>query len=284
MPDTFLLFPGLTGRLSAVREVRSPFTLVASLSSSRCNTVMGRPRRIRLPGLTFHVVQRGHDGDATFRATHDYLDYLALLDTGARRFQTSIHAYVLMTNHVHLLVTSNLPEGPSQLLQYVAGRYSARFNRRYGRKGALWEGRFRASPVDSDRYCLACYRYIELNPVRAGIVQHPDAYRWSSHGANSTATASSLISPHPSFLSLGNTSSQRALQYRELIREALPEGTLQAIREGLNTGTRVGDAAFRRKMEAAAERPLGRRKRGRPRKSAQDALTADLQGETPRAV
>src|SRR5690606_8148500 len=99
-----------------------PFTLVASLLVLRWYTAMGRARRIRLPGLTFHVVQRGHDRDATFRATHDYRDYLALLHTGARRFQTSIHAYVLMTNHVHLLLTSDLPEGPSRLLQYVAGR------------------------------------------------------------------------------------------------------------------------------------------------------------------
>jgi len=225
---------------------------------------MGRALRIRLSGLTFHVVQRGHNRDATFLDQRDYVDYLALLRTGAHRFQTSIHAYVLMTNHVHLLLTSRLPDGVSRLLQYVAGRYSAHFNARYARTGSLWESRFHASPIDADHYCLACYRYIELNPVRAGIVRSPDAYRWSSYRVNSTGAPSSLIAPHPTFLLLGPTPFERAARYRELIRERLPKETVQRIREGLNDSVPTGDDAFRQSLETAVQRPLVKRKRGRP--------------------
>jgi len=236
---------------------------------------MGRALRIRLPNLTFHVVQRGHNRAPTFRRTQDYLEYLSLVRIGGQRFETRIHAYVLMTNHVHLLLTSNLPDGVSLLLQYVSGQYAARFNKRHERRGALWEGRFHASPIDSDRYCLACYRYIELNPVRAGIVGTPGAYRWSSYGANSTAAGSPLIAPHPSFLTLAQTPIQRAARYRDLVREALPGETLDTIREGLRTGLPVGDAAFKRNIERAVQRTLAKRKPGRPRKNAQDLLTVE---------
>jgi len=225
---------------------------------------MGRPNRIRLAGLPFHVVQRGHNRSATFCDKQDYLDYLGLLRTAARRSQTSIHAFVLMTNHVHLLLTSRLPDGVSRLLQYVAGRYSAHFNKRYVRTGSLWESRFRASPVDADRYLLACYRYIELNPVRAGIVRSPDAYPWSSYRVNSTGAPSSLITPHPTYLSLGRTPLERAVQYRELFREGLPDDTVDRIRQGLNDGVPTGDDAFRQNLEVTVQCPLVKRKRGRP--------------------
>lgn len=241
---------------------------------------MGRAPRIQLSGLTFHVVQRGHNRDASFLGTEDYLDYLSLLKTGARRSETRIHAYVLMTNHVHLLVTSRLPDGISRLFQYVSGRYAAHFNKRRGRTGALWEGRFHASPIDSDRYCLACYRYIELNPVRAGIVRSPGAYRWSSYRTNSTGEASSLVTAHPVLLSLGETPLQRALRYRELMRETLPNETLHVIRQGLKDGLPVGDASFRKGLEAAVQRPFAKPRRGRPPKSAPDSRTAQWLDES----
>lgn len=240
---------------------------------------MGRARRIQLPGLTFHVVQRGHNRDASFRGTEDYLDYLALLRTGALRSETRIHAYVLMTNHVHLLVTSRIPDGVSRLFHYVSGRYSAHFNKRHGRSGALWERRFHASPVDSDRYCLACYRYIELNPVRAGIVRSPDAYRWSSYRANATEAATSLISAHPVLFSLGKTPLERALRYRELLRQPLPADTLRLIRQRLKDGLPIGDAGFRKDLEASLRRPLVKPKRGRPAKRNHDTQTVGWMDE-----
>lgn len=234
---------------------------------------MPRPPRISVPNTTFHVVQRGNNQARTFFEEQDYALYLALLEYACRRYQTQVHAYVLMTNHVHLLVTSSLPEGVSRTMQYVAGRYVAKLNRRLGRTGTLWGGRFRSSPIDTDRYLLACYRYIELNPVRAGIVRSPDAYRWSSYRANATEAATSLISAHPVLFSLGKTPLERALRYRELLRQPLPADTLRLIRQRLKDGLPIGDAGFRKDLETSLRRPLVKPKRGRPAKSKRDTPT-----------
>jgi len=217
--------------------------------------------------MTLHAVQRGNNRSAAFHDTQDYLCYLRLLEAAARRYETRVHAYVLMTNHVHLLLTSNLLNGISRTLQYVASRYVQAANERYGRTGTLWESRYRSTPVDSERYCLACYRYIELNPVRAGIVKSPEDYRWSSYRVNSTARWSSLVSPHPTFLALSETPAGCAAQYRLLVREALPDDVLQDIRSSLRRGVPAGDEAFREKIEASLKRRIGTGKRGRPPKN-----------------
>lgn len=219
-------------------------------------------------------MQRGHNRDASFRGTEDYLDYLALLRTGALRSETRIHAYVLMTNHVHLLVTSRISDGVSRLFHYVSGRYSAHFNKRHGRSGALWERRFHASPVDSDRYCLACYRYIELNPVRAGMVRRPDDYAWSSVRINCGTRASSLVTPHAVFLELGKTAEIRAARYRELLEEGLPQKVMNELRNGVRSGLPAGSEEFRQSLEASVNRSLRRRRPGRPRKERKELSPA----------
>ncbi|HEX7080856.1 MAG TPA: transposase [Gammaproteobacteria bacterium] len=222
--------------------------------------------RVTMPGITLHVVQRGHNRARAFFDREDYFHYLDLLTTAAARYETRVHAYVLMTNHVHLLLTQGRPNGVSLTLQYVAGIYSRRINARYGRTGSLWEGRFKSSPIDSDRYCLACYRYIELNPVRAGITKRPDDYRWSSYRVNSTGAPSVLITPHPTYDSLGITPRGRAERYRGLVQDALPESLLQDLRESVRKGLPTGSDDFRRQVETALKRPLGSGRRGRPPK------------------
>jgi putative transposase len=145
---------------------------------------MPRKPRFFLPGVSAHVVQRGNNRQAVFYDDADYLTYLDWLEEGAKRYGCVIHAYVMMTNHVHLLATPQEKESISRLLQHVGRRYVPYINHTYGRSGTLWEGRFKASIVHASEYLLACYRYIELNPVRAGMVKTPRGYRWSSYRAN----------------------------------------------------------------------------------------------------
>ena len=198
---------------------------------------MARAQRIQLPGVTLHVVQRGHNRDRTFFSDDDYRTYLYLLSHQASRYETSVHAYVLMTNHVHLLLTSRLADGISRTMQQVASIYSRRVNERLERRGSMWEGRFKSCLIDSDSYLIACYRYIELNPVRAGIVSTPEEYRWSSYRENAGFRAIRIVEPHERFTALGCTVRQRVERYRALIQEALPEKTVAAIRRGWQKGT-----------------------------------------------
>ncbi len=157
---------------------------------------MPRKQRFFLAGVPAHLVQRGNNRQAVFYDDSDYRAYLGWLVEGAQRYGCAIHAYVLMTNHVHLLLTPRDRDSISRLLQYVGRRYVAYVNHRYGRTGTLWEGRFKASVIDASEYLLRCYRYIELNPVRAGMVDSPRGYRWSSYRANAQGAADPAVSPH----------------------------------------------------------------------------------------
>jgi putative transposase len=231
---------------------------------------MPRGPRISPIGATLHVTQRGHNRSRTFFDEKDYREYLHLLHVASKRSSCAVHAYVLMTNHVHLLVTPALESGVSKLLQYVASRYGAWLNKRLKRTGTLWEGRFRSSPVDQDRYCLACYRYIELNPVRARIVRHPSDYSWSSYGANALGLSSVLVSPHPTFVALAESPDERRRRYAELFDEALPGETLTRIREGVRSGVPTGGDPFIEEIEARMKLRVPR-VRGRPRKRESDS-------------
>ena len=177
---------------------------------------MPRLPRISLPGVPMHVVQRGINRRPCFRDHKDFLAYLDALGDSSGRYQVDVHAYVLMTNHVHLLVTPGTPDGASRMMQQLGRRYVQYFNRAHNRTGTLWEGRFKSSLILSDRYLLACYRYIELNPVRAGIVSSADHYPWSSFRANGLGHMNPLLRPHSLWLELGISAEARRSAYLRL--------------------------------------------------------------------
>ena len=154
-----------------------------------------------------------------------------------------MHAYCLTPNHIHLLLTPTSADACSSLMKQLGQRYAQYFNKRYGRTGTLWEGRFRSCVIDSARYLLACYRYIELNPARAGIVAHPSLYPWSSYAANTGAAADSLLTPHAEFNALANDARGRAGAYRALVEETLDPSLIEAIRVATNAGHPVGARA-----------------------------------------
>ena len=228
---------------------------------------MPRPARLNLAGIPQHITQRGNNRQACFFANNDYKLYLSLLTKACRKHQCMVHAYALMTNHVHLLITPEIPTGVSLVFRDLGRDYVRQINKTYQRTGTMWEGRFKSSLVDSESYCLACYRYIELNPVRAGMVKHPSEYRWSSFNANAHGGLSGLLTPHESWLTLGDDEVCRQTAYRELFKETLDQRQIENIRHGVQKGIPTGNTRFKRKIEVALSIKLGDGKRGRPKKS-----------------
>lgn len=205
---------------------------------------------------------------ACFREDSDYLLYLAHLRELSVKLACAVHAYCLMTNHVHLLVTPTTAEGCTALMRDLGQRYVQYFNRRYERTGTLWEGRFRSCLTESARYVLACYRYIELNPVRAGMVGHPGAYLWSSHAVNAGGRSDPLISPHPELIALGGGSLAPHAAYRRLVEETLHPTLLEAIRSATNGGYPLVSESFKSRVIAPTGRKNDRGRPGRPARSA----------------
>lgn len=183
-----------------------------------------------------HVIQRGNNRAACFRADSDYLVYLSCLRELSEKHGCAVHAYCLMTNHVHVLMTPKGREGCINLMRDLGQRYVQYFNRRHERSGTLWEGRYHSCLVESARYVLACYRYVELNPVRAGMVGQPGSYPWSSHAANTGARADPFVSAHPEFLALATQDEERPRCYRALFEQEIDALLLQAIRNATNGG------------------------------------------------
>jgi len=227
---------------------------------------MPRNSRRRFPGIPLHIVQRGNDRIPCFRSDQDLALYLGLLKELTPRFECHIHAYVLMTNHVHLLLTSQQPDGPSCLMRDLGQRYVQHFNKSHQRTGTLWEGRFRSHIVDSETYLFTCQRYIELNPVRAGIVFSPSEYPWSSYRANAGLEGSPLIVPHELYLRLGATGDERQRRYRELFRAPPGASELEEIRRCLNSGSALGCETFLTQLETLLGRSAKTRPRGRPKR------------------
>ncbi|MDJ0872811.1 MAG: transposase [Gammaproteobacteria bacterium] len=225
---------------------------------------MPRKPRFYLPGLPAHVVQRGNNRQAVFFDDGDYAAYLRWLEEGAQRYGCAIHAYVLMTNHVHLLVTPETREAISRMLQYLGRHYVIYVNRAYGRSGTLWEGRHKGSVVSGDDYLLRCYRYVELNPVRAGMVSSPGQYPWSSYRANAAGTTDPLLTPHERYLALGRSDERRRSAYRDLCRHRLDEEQVRDIRAAWQTGTPLGNDRFRSQLERTLKQKVGQARRGRP--------------------
>lgn len=219
---------------------------------------MPRRGRIVVPGTPLHAIQRGNNRAACFAEDEDRSFFLHHLGRLAKQEECGIHAYCLMTNHVHLLMTPTREEGCSKLLQRLSLLHTQYWNRKYRRSGTLWEGRYRSCLVESESYLLACYRYIELNPVRAGIVEYPGEFRWSSYGANAEGVPDGLITPHAEYLRLGRD------QYRALFGSCLDPAVVRDIRATTNGGYALGGKAFALRMEELLGRRVSKGMAGRP--------------------
>lgn len=226
---------------------------------------MARKPRFNLPGFPQHVIQRGNNREACFYTSSDYRQFLHLLAEAATHCACVVHAYVLMTNHVHLLVTPNVKHGLSRMMQRVGASYVRYINHTYQRTGTLWEGRYKSGLVGTDRYLLVCHRYIELNPVRAAMVRLPEHYQYSSYRANALGMANPLLTPHPVYAGLGATPEARCHAYRSLFRNALAEEDVSDIRMSLNQEMIYGNDRFKAQVEAMIHRPVRPGKAGRPR-------------------
>lgn len=210
---------------------------------------MPRQKRYRIPDIPQHLTVRGNDRRACFFKPRDYRRYLELLQKAALKHRCEVHAYVLMTNHVHLLVTPRVPDGISLMMQAIGRRYVQQINTLYGRTGTLFEGRYKATVVSSDGYVLRCYRYIELNPVRAGMVAVPSAYPWSSYGHNALGFGDPVLTEQQSYVGLGRAAGTRQSAYRNLIREAPSDEELEKIRLSTRLGWPMGNDRFKEEIQ-----------------------------------
>jgi putative transposase len=217
-----------------------------------------------IPGLPCHVIQRGNNRDATFFCAADYRLYLECLGEACARYGAELHAYVLMTNHTHLLMTPRTEAAISRVMQSLGRRYVQYINLSYQRTGTLWESRHKASVVDAEQYLLACYRYIELNPVRASMVEHPGDYPWSSFGHNAYGKAQPFMTEHALYQSLGHSVETRRQAYCALFSASVDKSEWHAIRSAATFGMPLGNDRFKEQIERALKRKLGYAQRGRP--------------------
>lgn len=227
---------------------------------------MPRRPRIHLDGVPLHIVQRGHSRQPCFFAVADYLAYLEWLDEAARSTGCQLHAYALMTNHVHLLFTPGDAQAVPAMMVALGRRYVPYINATYGRSGTLWEGRYKSSLIESESYLLTCMRYIELNPVRAGMCPDPAGYRWSSYRANALGEANPLLTMHSLFATLGADDASRQSAYRELFSQVLPDIVLNDIRLALNQTQPLGNSRFFDAIEQVTGQRREAKPRGRPHK------------------
>lgn len=201
---------------------------------------MARRRRFRIPGLPYHVVQRGNNRVDIFRATDDYQLFVALLRHTLDVVGLEIHAYVLMRNHFHLLVTPLEPTSLERAMHRIDFQYARYINDRYKRTGTAFEGRYRCTAIDSESYWYRCMRYVELNPVRAGIVADPAAYTWSSYHRHALGTPDPLVTVHPLYTALATSPKEREAAWRRYCAEALPPEELETLRLAVHTGGVLG--------------------------------------------
>lgn len=226
---------------------------------------MPRRPRIFVPGLPVHIIQRGNNRGQVFFGPKDAQKYLDWLGEAAAQHRLAVHAYVLMTNHIHLLATPESAHSLPRAMRDVNWHYSRYVNDTQSRTGSLWEGRYRASVIEAEDYFFACSRYIEMNPVRAGLAASPGAYRWSSYKANAQGAADPVITPHELYTAQGATAAARAEAYSSLFDNVLPETAVGAIRDAINGGWPLGRDTFVALVSRHAGQPLQARKRGRPR-------------------
>jgi putative transposase len=225
---------------------------------------MARQARISLPHHTYHLIQRGNNRQEIFASGEDRRTMLHLLLEASRKHEVAVHSYVLMSNHVHLLVTPTTEGGMPLMMQQVGRSYVRRFNDAQGRSGTLFEGRYRSSLVQTERYLLACMTYIDLNPVRAHICAQPQDYRWSSYGHYSGGLPDRLITPHPHFFNLGNTPFAREQAYVQLVQQGLAQALQENITRSLIKNHGLGDEGFLQTLEQQTNSRLQPGRKGRP--------------------
>jgi putative transposase len=225
---------------------------------------MARLPRLVIPNQPHHVIQRGNDRQLIFREEEDYQRFLGWLKESARFYEVAIHAYVLMPNHLHLLVTPSDADGLAQMMQKLGRFYVPWFNNKYQRYGGLFQGRFRTSLVDSDRYFLACSRYVELNPVRAQLAAAPLDYPWSSYAHHAGVRSDPIVTDHALYWALGNTPFQREAAYIDLVQQGLSGDELDLINTAVLKGQPLGSEAFKAELERKTKRQILPAKRGRP--------------------
>lgn len=224
------------------------------------------PRKLRfyVPGAPVHAVQRGHNRSPIFFDDLDYLEYLRCLKQAADHCGCAVHAYVLMSNHVHLLLTPACADSIGRLFQSLGRHYVQYINQTYQRHGSLWEGRYKCNVIESQAYLLSCMRYIELNPVRAGMVDDPTKYRWSSYAANALGTSNAVLTPQVEYVALGRLLIDRQSVYRGLFGRPSDSEELGLLRCALQTGTPLGNEKFKAEIEATLNLRVGFAHRGRP--------------------
>lgn len=242
---------------------------------------MARLPRLIAPGLPIHLMQRGHNRDQTFLDERDFAVYRECLLEAATRYACAIHAYALMSNHIHLLMTPRDPECAARLMRSMGSRFVQYWQRRHRRSGALWGGRFKSAIVGEHTYFLSCARYIDLNPVKAKMVRHPADYSWSSYRALALGEQDELVSPHPTLTALGPDATTRQTTYRDFCAEHLDEARLEEIRVATRGGTALGSPSFLDELERRLQRPArrlghgGDRRNHRARRRIRDAPAAD---------
>lgn len=232
---------------------------------------MARLARISVPGYPYHVIQRGNNRQPIFASDADRERMRDLLFEHAAEQDVAVHAYVLMDNHFHLLATPRKAQSLPAMMQAVGRRYVRFFNDKQGRTGTLWEGRYKSALVQTERYLLACMVYIDLNPVRAGLVAQPQDFRWSSHNHYVGTHSDRLVTPHPLFWELGNTPFERESRYRDLVQAGVTDTQRNALAQSANSGWVVGDPRFVAQLQGATKRRLTPAAPGRPVKLAHRA-------------
>lgn len=228
---------------------------------------MARQPRFALPGQPQHIIQKGNNRKVIFNSDRDYRFYLDKLEEKSKEHQLEIHAYVLMPNHTHILATPNAEDSISKVLQSLGRCYAQYYNYIHSRTGTLFEGRYKATLVDSETYLLDCYRYIELNPVRSGIVDDPAEYFWSSHRCNALGLEDGVVTPHKKYQSLGGGRNSCCDEYNKISRYPLDKSIVEEITEATNKSWVLGDNRYKSNIEKILNRRSSPKPRGGDRKS-----------------
>lgn len=231
---------------------------------------MPRRARLAIAGIPWHIIQRGNNRSACFFHRDDYQYYLRTLAAQSRKFECAVHAYVLMTNHIHLLLTPSEKDGASSMMKHLGQRYTQYINRTYRRSGTLWEGRFHSCLTSEDNYVLACYRYIEMNPVRAHLARAPGDYEWSSYRRNAQGARDRLITEHEAYLGLSHNAAERYRAYRGLFSEGSEQRLFEHIRAATYGNYALGSEGFQTEIEKMLKRRATPGKCGRPKQMRDD--------------